>query len=115
MGQPTAAAEHAGRDRQIRVVAERRRTTTMSDALEVVWQVLGEAWQVERLVRSGRQVLVWTDGNHPVGTDAHARASHEAALTLSETDRFTKVEADVPIRGYAENLGPATTMAAVPE
>lgn len=104
MEPPTPADESASGDRQIRVVAKRRRSTTMTDARNAVRQVLGVSWHVESLVRAGRQVLMRTVGTHAVGTDAHARASHEAALAMSDTHLFTKVEADVPIRGYAENL-----------
>jgi serine protease len=104
MGQPAAASEQADRVRQIRLVAARRQDVSMPDARRVVARLLGDGWQVERLTRSGRQLLVWTHGEQVVGTQAHARASHEAGLALSEAQQFAKVEADVPIRGYAENL-----------
>jgi hypothetical protein len=88
----------------------------MADARRTVARALGESWQAERLVRSGRRLLVWTYGQHQLGTTAHARASHEAALELSEAEQFAKVEADVPIRGYAENLRAAPVAdAASPE
>src|SRR6478736_3912403 len=104
MAQPAAASEQADRVRRIRLVAARRPDVSMADARRVVASVLGEGWQVERLTRAGRQLLVWTHGEQVVGTQAHAQASHEAAFALSEAEQFAKVEADVPIRGYAENL-----------
>ena len=94
------------RDRELRVVAARRPAATMAEVRRAVADLLGEDWRAERLAWSGRDVLIRAPGDYPAGTTGHARASHEAAASLSGAEPFGKVEADVPIRGYAENLGP---------
>ena len=57
---------------------------------------------MQRLVPRSRLVLILGRSEHVVASQEHARDSHEAALALRETGRFVKVEADIPIRGYAE-------------
>ncbi len=90
------------RSHEIRLVVAPRSRSTLSAARESVAEVLGTDWRVEWLTARGRLLLLRSWGVHLVGTDDHARASHEAAVTLIESGRFARVEADVPIRGYAD-------------
>jgi Subtilase family len=103
---PDEALSDAEWFRQIRVVAERRSGGGAAAVRGVVDATLGQAWLVERLVRRGSSFLVRRVGDAVAGTAEHAAASHEAALALEETGEFTRVEADVPIRGYAAEEGP---------
>ena len=90
------------RAHEIRLIASPRSPNTLSAVRPVVTDTLGEGWSVQRLVPRSRLVLVRGPSESSVGTEAYARESHEAAVALSRTNRFTKVEADIPIRGYAE-------------
>ena len=90
------------RAHQIRIIAEPAEPNTVAAVRPVVKGALGPDWRVQRLVPRSRLVLILGHSEHVVASQEHARDSHEAALRLRETGRFVKVEADIPIRGYAE-------------
>ncbi len=90
------------RAHQIRIVAEAAAPNTVPTIRPVVTAALGPGWRVRRLVARGPLVVIIGRSEHAVATREHARRSHEAALALWETGRFTMVEADVPVRVYAE-------------
>jgi len=90
------------RAHEIRIIAEPAEPNTVAAVRPVVKAALGPDWQVQRLVPRSRLVLIRGRSEHVVASQLHARDSHEAALRLQETRRFVKVEADIPIRGYAE-------------
>lgn len=98
---------------EIRLIAAPKPPNTVAAVREVVAEALGEGWRASRLVPRSPLVLIRGVSTEPVGTSGHARESHEAAVALERTGRFTKVEADVPIRGYAENEQPVTDLAEV--
>jgi hypothetical protein len=87
---------------QIRIVTEPAAPNTVPAIRPVVTAALGPGWRAQRLVPRGPLVVIIGRSEHPVATREHARQSHEAALALWETGRFTRVEADVPVRVYAE-------------
>ena len=87
---------------EIRLVAAPKSPNTVAVVRMVVADALGEGWGVQRVVPRSRLVLIRGRSEHPVATEQYARDSHEAAVILARTGRFGKVEADIPIRGYAE-------------
>ena len=87
---------------QIRIIAHPKAPNTVAAVRKVVADALGEDWQVQRVTPRSRLVLVRGRSHEPVGTEAYARESHEDAVALAGTSRFLKVEADIPIRGFAE-------------
>ncbi len=90
------------RAHEIRIIARPKSPNTVAAVRKVVADTLGEGWQVQRVTPKSRLVLIRGRSEHPVSTEPHARDSHEAAVTLARTGRFVKIEADIPIRGYAE-------------
>lgn len=92
------------RDRahQIRVVVQPAGKATLVTLQQQVERVLGKGWQVRRFLASPAQYLVIGESEAPVGTNEHARASHNAALRLYRSRRFAKTEADVPVPGFAD-------------
>jgi serine protease len=82
---------------QIRVIVLPESARSNAEISKIVKKTLGDGWQVRRLTRSGRLVLLTAASEHTVGTIAHARASHEAALALYRSEQFRRVEADVPV------------------
>src|SRR6476619_5243143 len=105
---PDDAVPMSDRSHEIRLVVAPRSRSSVSAARDSVAEVLGVDWRVSRLTPGSRLLLLQTHGVYAVATDGHARISHEAAVTLSESDRFAMVEADVPIRGYADGETMAT-------
>ena len=90
------------RAHQIRIVAEPRSPQHRGHGPTGRQGDPRSGWRVQRLVPRGPLVLIIGASEHAVATREHARESHEAALVLRETGRFLKVEADIPVRGYAE-------------
>src|SRR5688572_14677723 len=82
---------------QIRVVVLPRSAQNTTDIRMIVQRKLGVGWEVARLTRGSRLVLLTGASEHTVGTLGHARESHEAALTLYRSNQFRRVEADVPV------------------
>ncbi len=100
---------------EIRLVAAPKRPNTVAAVRVVVRDTLGEGWRVQRLLPRSPLVLVRGRSTDVVGTEGHARESHEAAVALARTGRFDKVEADVPTRGYADQeKAPLETAEAAP-
>ena len=87
---------------EIRLLAHPKAPNTVLAVRKFVADTLGEGWQVQRLTPRSRLVLIRGRSEAPVATDAYARRTHEAAVALAGTSRFLKVEADIPVRGYAE-------------
>jgi serine protease len=81
---------------QIRVIVLPRPAHSNGEISKIVKRNLGDGWQVGRLTRGSRLVLVTGVSEHTVGTTGHARESHEAALALYRSKQFRRVEADVP-------------------
>ena len=90
------------RAHEIRIIAHPKSPNSVAAVRKVVADTLGEGWQVQRVTPKSRLVVIRGRSEHPVSTEPHARDSHEAAVTLARTGRFVKIEADIPIRGYAE-------------
>jgi hypothetical protein len=91
-----------GRDRELRLAVRPHESSTPAAVAASVTELLGPGWTVRPLA-AGSDILVLTRlGPAPAGTPEHARASHEAAYTLLRSGRFVQVEADVPVRGYAD-------------
>jgi hypothetical protein len=82
---------------QIRVVVLPKSASRNAEISTIVQQELGPGWQVQRLTRGSRLVLLTARSEHTVGTPEHARKSHEAALALYRTGQFRRSEADVPV------------------
>jgi subtilisin family serine protease len=82
---------------QIRVVVLPKSARNNAEISKIVKKELGDGWQVGRLTRGSRLVLLTGASEHTVGTVKHARQSHEAALALYRSDQFRRVEADVPV------------------
>jgi serine protease len=82
---------------QIRVVVLPESASNNAEVSKIVKKNLGDGWQVGRLTRSSRLVLLTAMSEHTVGTTGHARESHEAALALYRSKQFRRVEADVPV------------------
>jgi subtilisin family serine protease len=82
---------------QIRVIVLPRSARRNAEVSKIINKTLGDGWQVQRLTRSSRLVLVIGASEHTVGTVEHARESHEAALALYRSNQFRRVEADVPV------------------
>ena len=82
---------------QIRVIVLPKSAPSNAETSKIINKTLGDGWQVQRLTRSSRLVLLIGAGEHTVGTVEHARQSHEAALALYRSKQFRRVEADVPV------------------
>jgi serine protease len=82
---------------QIRVIVLPKSAPDNAAISKIVKKRLGEGWQVGRLTRGSRLVLLTGASEHTVGTVGHARQSHEAALALYRSNQFRRVEADVPV------------------
>jgi serine protease len=82
---------------QIRVVVLPKSAQSNAETSKIVKRRLGDGWQVRRLTRGSRLVLLTAVSEHTVGTTGHARESHEAALALYRSKQFRRVEADVPV------------------
>jgi serine protease len=82
---------------QIRVVVLPKSARSNVEITKIVKKRLGNGWQVRRLTRGSRLVLLTGASDHTVGTTRHARESHEAALALYRSKQFRRVEADVPV------------------
>ena len=91
------------RAHEIRIIAEPAAPNTVAATRPVVTAVLGPGWRVQRLVPRSPLVVIIGTSEHAVATRDYARESHEAALALRDTGRFVQVEADIPVRAYAEN------------
>ena len=102
------------RAHEIRIIAHAKSPNTVAAVRRIVTDTLGEGWHIERLTPKSRLVLIRGHSEHPVSTEPNARDSHEAAVALARTGRFVKVEADIPIRGYAEEEGDDEAAGAVP-
>ncbi len=87
---------------EVRLVAAPKSPNTVAAVRMVVAEALGEGWRVQRVTPRSRLVLIRGRSEYSVASRPHARESHEAAVALHRTNRFAKVEADVPIRVYAE-------------
>jgi len=83
--------------RQIRVIVLPESAPSNAEISEIVKKKLGDGWQVGRLTPGSRLVLLTAASGYTVGTTEHARQSHEAALALYRSNRFRRVEADVPV------------------
>jgi subtilisin family serine protease len=84
--------------RQIRVVVlPKSARSSNAEISKIVKKRLGDGWQVHRLTRGSRLVLLIGASEYTVGTIGHARESHEAALALYRSKQFRRVEADVPV------------------
>ncbi len=79
--------------RQIRVIVLPESAPSNAEISEIV----KKSWQVGRLTPGSRLVLLTAASGYTVGTTEHARQSHEAALALYRSNRFRRVEADVPV------------------
>jgi len=90
------------RAHQIRIIGRPKSPNTVAAVRKIVAATLGEGWRAQRVTPKSRLVLIRGHGEYPVTTEPHARDSHEAAVTLGRTGRFAKIEADIPVRGYAE-------------
>jgi serine protease len=90
------------RAHQIRVVVQPAGTASVATVRSQVELTLGRGWQVQRFLTRPPQYLVIGGSDAPVGTNEHARASHDAALALHRSRRFAKAEADVPVPGFAD-------------
>jgi hypothetical protein len=97
------------RAHEIRLVAHPRSPNTLASVREVAAATLGPGWQVGRLRPRSRLVLVRGRSDFAANDSSYAREAHEAALALARTGRFAKVEADIPIRGYAQQERMADT------
>jgi serine protease len=82
---------------QIRVIVLPKLAYSKAEISKIVKKNLGDGWQVGRLTRGSRLVLLTAASEHTVGTVGHARESHEAALALYRSEVFRRVEADVPV------------------
>jgi serine protease len=82
---------------QIRVIVLPKSARNNAEITKIIKETLGEGWQVGRLSRGSRLVLLTGASNHTVGSTGHARESHEAALALYRSKQFRRVEADVPV------------------
>ena len=100
------------RAHEIRIIAHPKAPNTVASVRMVVADTLDEEWRVQRVTRKSRLVLIRGRSEHPVTSAPHARDSHEAAVNLARTGRFVKVEADIPIRGYAEEERDEATVGA---
>ena len=100
------------RAHEIRIIAHPKSPNTVASVRMVVADALDEEWLVQRLTRKSRLVLIRGRSEHPVTSAPHARDSHEAAVNLARTGRFVKVEADIPIRVYAEEERDEATVGA---
>ena len=87
---------------EIRIIAHPKSPNTVAAVRKVVADTLGEEWQVQRVTRK-----------EPPGADPRPQRAprlHRGLRTrqprgrrhLGADRRFVKVEADIPIRGYAE-------------
>jgi serine protease len=90
------------RAHEIRIVARPKPPNNVSAVRGSVADALGETWEVSRVTPRSPLVLIRGHSANAVATEKYARDSHEAAMTLARTGRFEKVEADIPIRRYAE-------------
>src|SRR5215213_9955950 len=81
---------------QIRVIVLPK-SRSIAEISKIIKRELGDGWQVQRLTRGSRLVLLIGVCEYTVGTSGHARESHEAALALYRSHQFRHVEADVPI------------------
>lgn len=91
------------RAHEIRILVDPHPPNTIAAVRVVVAATLGPGWRVRRLIPRKPLIVVSGRSDEPVATSGHARRSHQAAIALADTGRFARVEADVPIRGYAEN------------
>jgi serine protease len=82
---------------QIRVIVLPKSAQSNAEISKIINKELGDGWQVGRLTRGSRLVLLTSASEHTVGTVGHARQSHEAALALYRSKQFRRVEADVPV------------------
>jgi subtilisin family serine protease len=93
------------RAHQVRVVVVPEPPAALAPVRTAVRRVLGAGWQVQRLTAGSRMLVVTGESAATVGSDEHARESHEAALTLIRSGRFRRVEADVPVPAFEERQG----------
>jgi serine protease len=94
---PREVAMRVDSAHQIRVVVLPKSACTNAEISKIVKNRLGNGWQVRRLTRGSRLVLLTRASEHTVGTTGHARESHEAALALNRSKQFRRVEADLPV------------------
>ena len=93
------------RAHQVRVVVVPEPPAALAPVRAAVRRVLGAGWQVQRLTAGSRMLVVTGESAATVGSDEHARESHEAALALIRSGRFRRVEADVPVPAFEERQG----------
>jgi serine protease len=83
---------------QIRLIVLPRAARSNAEVAKIIKRKgLGDGWQVGRLTRGSRLVLLTGTSEHIVGTVGHAHQSHEAAVALYRSKQFRRVEADVPV------------------
>jgi serine protease len=87
---------------QIRLIVLPKSAPGNAEITKIVKKDLGDGWQVGRLTRGSRLVLLTAVSEYTVGTVGHARESHEAALALYRSKQFRRVEADVPVPADAD-------------
>lgn len=88
------------RAHQLRIVVQPESGATVVSVRAVAHEVLGDGWQARRLTRGSQLVVLTGASSATVGTDQHARESHEAALALIRHGRFRRTEADVPVPAF---------------
>ena len=93
------------RAHQDRVVVVPESPAALTSVRAAVRGVLGAGWQVQRLAAGSRMLVVTGESAATVGSDEHARESHEAALALIRSGRFRRAEADVPVPAFEEQQG----------
>ncbi len=93
------------RAHQVRVVVVPEPPAALAPVRAAVRRVLGAGWQVQRLAAGSRMLVVTGESAAIVGSDEHARESHEAALALIRSGRFRRAEADVPVPAFEERQG----------
>jgi serine protease len=86
-----------GSAHQLRVIVLPKSVGNNAEIRTIAKKKLGAGWQVQRLTRGSRLVMLTGASEHTVGTPEHARESHEAALALYRSKQFGRVEADVPV------------------
>jgi hypothetical protein len=73
---------------QLRVIVLPKSARNNAEIRTIAKKKLGAGWQVQRLTRGSRLVLLTGVSEHTVGTPEHARESHEAALALYRSKQF---------------------------
>ncbi len=93
------------RAHQVRVIVAPESPAALGSVRAAVRGLLGGSWQVQRLAAGNRTLVVIGESAATVGSDEHARESHEAALVLIRSGRFRRAEADVPVPAFEDPQG----------